>query len=668
MADRRLCGCGLRPQRLRSDARMPADPVPPALPDLVTAHPDLIARACAALAQTHPGVGPAVAAWQAGDPLAAAQGLVAYWRGVPVPTWLEERTPGRDPIADAERVMDDRTPFFSAWDRVPRRADGGWDWHHNGPHGDQEWGWLHNRHHNLECLFDAWRATDEARYARRIDALLWDWVVANPYPGQRSSSAPWRGLEAFARVMRWSRIVHTLRTTPLLSDATLVAVTASLPDHADYAHRFHAAQGNWLAMEMNGLAMLGCAWREFRDAPAWRAYAATTIAPEVERQCYPDGAQKELTFHYHQVTERNFAGIARTFDTAGFGGLLPATFRTGIMRMWEANAATVDQRGFGPNNNDSDATNIARLLAKQERGDWSHIASAGREGTPPAGPPSRVLPWSGQFTMRSGWGADDQWAFFDVGPWGISHQHNDMLQLSVRHGRDLLIDCGRYHYIRDAWREFFLGTSAHNAVLIDGAGQRPGPLAADAPLPVDDYAITPGWDFCRGRCGSGFIDLPDGIRHTRCVLYRRGRWWLVVDALELDRARELTWLWHLHPRCTPQIDGTALSSVDAGQGNVRVLPLLGPCAGPTLVRGRETPTPLGWYSERYGDKEPTTTGVWTARGGGTVVQAWLITSALGSPPTPASTVECNAQAVHGVIAGERFRLPWQTGRLQFAGS
>lgn len=643
---------------------MPADPIPPALPDLVTAHPDLIARACKALDQAHPGVGPAVAAWRAGDPLAAAQGLVAYWRGAPAPAWLEERVPGRDPVPDAERVMDDRTPFFSAWDRVPRRADGGWDWRHDGPHGDREWGWLHNRHHNLECLFDAWRAAGEARYARRLDALLWDWVVANPYPGQRSDSAPWRGLEAFARVMRWTRFVAALRATPLLSDATLIAVLASLPDHADYARRFHAAQGNWLAMEMNGLATLGCAWTEYRDAPAWRAYAAATIAPEVGRQCYPDGAQKELTFHYHQVTERNFAGIARTFDRAGFGELLPAAFRDGTARMWEANAAVIDQRGYGPLNNDSDEHHVGRLLAAQGRDDWRHIASAGREGTPPAGPPSRLLPWAGQLCMRSGWGPDDQWAFFDAGPWGISHQHSDMLHLSVRHGRDLLIDCGRYHYIRDRWREFFLGTAAHNGVLVDGAGQKTGPLEAAAPLADDDHAITAGWDFCRGRWGDGFVGLPDGIRHTRCVLYRRARWWLVVDAVELDRARALTWLWHLHPRCTPRVAGGALASADPGQGNVLLRPVLGPCSAPELVRGREEPAPLGWYSPRYGDKEPTITGVWAAQGHGTVVQAWLITTALGEPPAPAVALTLADDGLCGVIGGERVALPWRSGRPQ----
>jgi hypothetical protein len=608
-----------------------------------------------------------VSLWHGGDRRAAAAALVTYWRSAAQPPMPAVDATIADAQTDGDRVMADLTPFFSAWDAVPRRPDGGWDWHHDGPHGDREWGWLHNRHTNMLMLFRAWQATGTASYAQRIDAMLWDWVVSNPYPGQRSGSAPWRGLEAFCRAVRWTEIVHALRRSPLISDATLVAVTASLPDHADYARNYHASANNWLTMEMNGLVTLGCAWPEFRDAPAWRAYAAQTIATEPEHQCYPDGAQKELTFHYHQVTEGNLAAIARILDAGGYGGLLPVGYRDGLRRMWDATAATVDQRGFGPTNNDSDLHNVTEPLLKHGRNlgvmDWVHIASAGREGAAPVGPPSRLLPWAGQLTMRSGWGPQEQWAWFDAGPWGSAHQHQDMLHLSVRHGRELLVDCGRYHYIRDRWRDFFTSTAAHNGLLIDGAGQQPGPAVAEAPFAEADCAITPGWDYSRGRFTSGFVGLPATVRHERIVLYRRGAWWLVVDVVDLDIPRRLEWLWHLHPTCTPVVDGSALGSADSGQGNIRVLPLLPGCAAPELVRGREEPSILGWFSPRYGDKEPTTTGVWTMPGqAGRSVQAWLITTAIGDVPRPSTEIRQRDGVISGTIGGVRLRVPLDAGQ------
>lgn len=644
---------------------MPTLQQPPDLADLAHGQPQLIDRACAALDPGHAGVADAVRLWTGGDRAGAATALLAHLRGAPSPP-LTPGTPGPNAIADGDRVMADLTPFFAAWDQVPRRPDGGWDWLHDGPHGDREWGWLHNRHSNLLHLLRAWQASGDPAYARRIDAMLWDWVVSNPYPGQRSQTAPWRGLEVFCRAVRWTEIVHALRRTPLLSDATLVAVMASLPDHADYLRRYHAPANNWLTMEMNGLATLGCAWPEFRDAPAWRAYAAQTIAPEPARQCYPDGSQHELTFHYHQVTEGNLSAIARILDACGHGGLLPEFYRAGIARMWEATAATVDQRGFGPLNNDSDEHNVSRQLAERAaaggRADWRHIASAGREGTAPEGPPSRMLPWAGQLTMRSGWGADDQWAWFDAGPWGSAHQHNDMLHLSVRHGRDLLVDCGRFHYIRDRWRDFFTGTAAHNGLLVDGAGQLPGPPLATAVLDAGDWAVQPEWDFCRGRHGAGFVGLPAGIAHERSVLYRRGRWWLVVDAIRLDAPRRLDWLWHLHPACTPAATGMGLCSRDPGVGNVRVRPLLPGIDGPELVRGREEPSPLGWYSGRYGERTATTTGIWRAQaGGGLAVQAWLVTTAVGEAPDADAVLLVEDGVVRGRIDGDAVEVPLDRG-------
>ncbi len=645
------------------------EPRPPSLPDLAASHPELIDRACATLSEERPEMAEVVGLWRRAARLAAAERLAAYWRTAPVPAMVEASDPDyppREPRADADRVMADLTPFGSGWDPVPRRADGGWDWHYNGPNGDREWGWMHNRHTNLERLFQGWRATGDTAYARRIDAMLWDWIVTNPYPGVKSSLPTWRGLEAFERAVHWTRIVHHMRRAGALSDATLVAVTASLPDHADYAWRFHAQPSNWLSMEMNGLATLGCAWPEFRDAPAWRTYAAETIAPMTERLCYPDGAQNEFTFHYHQVTERSFSALVRVFDAAGYGALVPRSFRDGIARMWEATAAVVDQRGFGPMNNDSDEDQIAKRFAARAhadgRPDWLYIATAGAEGEAPAGLPSRLLPWAGQLTMRSGWGPNDQWAWFDAGPLGAGHTHNDMLHLSVRHGRFLLVDAGRFHYVGDAWRAYFTGTAAHNAVLVDGAGQLPGPRFAKDPLPDDTWAITPDWDFCRAAHTSGFTGLPPAVVHQRCVLYRRGLWWLVVDTVELDQARHLTWHWHLHPDCTVDLADGVLRTTEPDQGNVRVAPLLPGLAAPLAVRGREEPTPLGWYSPRYGTRVPTTTAVWEADApAGRAVQAWLVTTAIGPAPTPRAAVRVAGDVLVGRIGDEEVSVPLAVG-------
>src|SRR5690606_15235854 len=104
----------------------------------------------------------------------------------------------------------------------------------------------------------------------------------------------------------------------------------------------------------------------------------------------------------------------------------------------------------------------------------------------PPGAPSVVYPWAGQLVMRSGYDVDAHWAFFDIGPWGTGHQHNDKLHLSVSaFGRDLLVDGGRFAYrgsLADKFRRYAVGSASHNVVLIDGNGQDAGPRVAEAPV------------------------------------------------------------------------------------------------------------------------------------------------------------------------------------------
>ena len=129
--------------------------------------------------------------------------------------------------------------------------------------------------------------------------------------------------------------------------------------------------------------------------------------------------------------------------------------------------------GHLPLNNDSDRlddrSNVLWHARDYNRPDWIWIVTNGREGEEPKGLPSVVFPWAGQVVMRSGWDADAHWAFFDVGPLGMSHYHYDKLHLSVAaYGRDLLVDAGRYTYTGGKWMDYFMGSASHNVILVDG--------------------------------------------------------------------------------------------------------------------------------------------------------------------------------------------------------
>jgi len=568
---------------------------------------------------------------------AACRALLAYYREGKTAGWLRRPVakPGTATDPTAEAILNDTITCYRLTAKVPRRPGGGLDWAYNGPNGDREWGWGLNRHSHLSALLSAYRKTGNLAYVRCIDRHVRDWVTSNPYPAKRSSTPQWRGLETFFRVVRWAEVFFELQEVDALSPAARVLILSSIPDHADYLRRFHAGGGNWITMEMYGLATAAVVWPEFKDAGSWLDYTWKRMLPEMNRQVYPDGAQKELTSSYHHVTLRSFERFADVLAHSGRD--TPSAFKQGLERMYNYMACTIRPDGHGPLNNDSDLSdNRSRVVSAAKaykRSDWTYIATHGKQGTRPEGLPSVVFPYAGQVIMRSGWDADAHWAFFDVGPLGIGHWHHDKLHLSVAaFGRDLLVDSGRYTYKGGAFRGHFVGSASHNVILIDGKGQKTGARAVSKAM-SGNYAVTPGFDFARGTFDEGFRNLDGSATHTRAVLYVRGKYVVVVDRIATDRPRTVQPLWHFHPDCAVVVAGSTVATTDAGKGNLRIAPVSDLTWGVELIKGRTKPSIQGWYSRCYNLKCPSPTAVYTTKITGPATFAWVLVPAKGTVPT-----------------------------------
>jgi hypothetical protein len=349
---------------------------------------------------------------------------------------------------------------------------------------------------------------------------------------------------------------------------------------------------------------------------------------------------------YHLVALWNLEEFARTYRYSGQE--MPREYTAGLERMWNYTASVMRPNGTGPLNNDSDLyqyrPDVLKAAEQYNRPDWRFIATNGAEGTRPEGLPSVMFPWAGQLVMRDGYGADAQWAFFDIGPWGTGHQHNDHLHLSVTAGgRDLLVDSGRFAYGGQTAAKFgpgYKGHSAgHNVILVDGCGQQPGPLRTEQPLAAGDWRITPEFDFARGSFEQ-FEGLEGQLRHTRALVYVRGFCWVVVDRIETDRPRRLEALWHWHPRCTVTVQGRQTESTDPDTGNLRIAPLGDVDWQVALVKGQDTPRVQGWYSPEYNHFEPSPAAVYSAQVSGSTAFAWVLIPGQGAvPPMDVSIME-----------------------------
>jgi len=569
----------------------------------------------------YPGLEKVKNAYENGDIVEACKSLLDYYRNSKISPYLRREQPQETDKTDpeADTILNNVFIIQNVRGQVPYREDGHRDWYYKGPNNDNEWVWLSNRHSQINSVLSTYFETGNPKYAKYIDLFLRDFIIASmPYPGVKSSTSVWRGLEVAHRAKVWTRIFYGLINNKYFSPATALLMLSSLPDHAHYNRNFHA-QGNWLTMEISALATIATGFPEFKKSGEWLDYSINTMVQSMKDQVYPDGVQAELTAHYHNVAMQNFELLEEICSYANVR--LPEFFTQTIENMYSYVVHRMRPDGSRPLNNDgdrgSDRNIVLKGAVKYGRPDWEYIATNGKSGVKPADGPSYFYPWAGQLISRSGFDADAQWSFFDIGPWGTGHQHNDKLHLSVTaYGRDLLVDAGRFAYtgeIAKKYRSYATGSQGHNLILIDGKGQAPGPTLAEKPLTDMDCIITDNYDYAKGSV-SNFKDLEGKCEHSRILYYKRGNFWVVIDRISTDRPRKIEVLWHWHPACQVQVykNKNFVSSVNE-RGNLQIIPAGNHDWKINLIKGQENPEIQGWYSEEYNKYEPNFTTIYSTQ-------------------------------------------------------
>ena len=634
----------------------------------------LLAELAETLEPSVPGLGPFFAAWKAGDPVTARERVLAYFRGRPIP---ESALPEPLPVEQSMLIsaLDAWRGKFSFQGTAGRAAepDGPIDWSYRGPRGENEWAWSLHRHYFLREMLVLYRAHGSKEFAERIRDYLLDWFWKHPPPSRLSFSASWRALEAARRFAdSWLPLYAELRDDPSFGDEATLAVIVGAARHAEYLRHHHHFGGNHLVTEMMALAMISAVWPEFRNADSWMDYAVGRGLEEMERQVYPDGAHKELANHYQWIAGSSFQRLYQA--AAGAGRTTGAArMREGMERMWNYYAAVIRPDGTGPLNNDSDlepnAEQVLPLAAYYDRPDWLFMASGGKEGDPPADPPSRYFPWAGHAVLRSGWEKEADWVFFDLGAYGSDHQQKDRLHVSAAlNGRNMLVDSGRYVYRDDAWSRFFRGPRSHNVPVFARHGRvLPDAVAVAARHGAADFEdaapMASGWIPLRAAGSPGWTGS-----HSRAVVLGNGFVW-IVDRAEVNRPDQVTFQWRFAPEWT-------LSGAD---GEWRITDGRGAAASWSLrgaerireetVKGRDPPAIQGWYSPQYNKRVPNDVLLVSAAADGVRYFSWLLSADDAPEGLDHRVVSGGAELVGADEDGIslRLRLPAPPGRAVLEG-
>jgi hypothetical protein len=522
------------------------------------------------------------------------------------------------PRTTAEAALADTFTLQSLTAVQPRRADGGYDWDWLGPRNDPEWAWFFNRHAWFPDLLAAYQKTGDTRYEKALLDTLDDWILRHPAPGHISFTAAWRPLEAARRLVdSWLRVMPALKDSPLFTAERRERYRISLIGHGEHLRHHHAFGGNHLVTEMLALVELSLAEPDLPGASEWLTYGLDQLARAYDDQIYPDGAHKELSTLYQRVIALNYQGLLNVLRAHGHDALaLEWTER--VDRLWTYIAAIRKPDGSNPLNNDSDLENYDALLATNA----PEIASLNLVG-------DTHFPWAGQTVFHSG----DHWAFFDAGPRGTDHDHDDLLQFSLSIGsKHFLVDNGRYTYAPGPWRDYFKGPAGHNILLLDGRGADAGPRAiTQVPIPARYQSAGPftlAW-------GDAVFTTADNARSgdwRRIVVHAGSSGWVVIDRVIAFGHRELTTQWHWSPHVAA-ITNTPDSLVVHNQQEPLDINLSTERPGAwSFVRGAKPPAAVqGWYSSRFNFREPALCTLYTQRLTGPLLNAWIFAPA-GTPP------------------------------------
>lgn len=639
------------------------------------AYPERIRSLFTALNTERAELAPLKEKLNAGDTVTAAEWLVQYFQEADrewVVGVLDAQSEA-EAMSVARTLLADSVNIHDTVVRIPTRADGGWQWDHTGPELDAEFAYSLNTQRYLTVLYLHFQKEADEESVALFDRIVKDWVVHHPLPAAGDSiylvlegasdidyrdieEVEWRTLDTGQRLgSAWPQLFYAFQQADAFSPATRLLMLSSMAEQAAYLRQYHKSGHNWTTMEMNGLALVGLSFPEFKSSEDWINYALEVMSNEINRQVYPDGLQTEVSTKTQWVALRRFETIA--VNLAKTGRKVSDSYIQRLDEMYNYLAYSMRPDGNQPLNNDSDLEDLRPrvLLAaeKFERPDWTYIATNGKQGTQPEVGPTITFPWAGIHIMRNGWEAPAHWSLFDTGPYGTGHQHRDKLHLSVTaFGKDLLVDGGRYTH-RDyfsfdptMWRGYFRSSFSHNTILVDGNGQNMGALRADAALEAGkDYVHTPDYDYAQGEFEEGYENVEGKAVHSRSVLYLRDKYWLVLDQFETDRPRDLQVLWHYAPSCEVVLEDQEAVSKNADGANLRIIPLGAVAWNTEIVKGQEKPYIQGWYSANYGEKIPNPTLVYSTSIQQSTTFAWVLVPKDG----PVGAVDAKIQEEEGIV-------------------
>ncbi len=393
--------------------------------------------------------------------------------------------------------------------------------------------------------------------------------------------------------------------------------------------------------------MAALAFNWFEQSNQWASMAAKLLEHELAKNTFSSGVNKEMAFAYHGFVAELGLLAAVEADHAG----RPLTDRTCqlLCNMVDVVAASVDVALRAPRYGDGD--DGMGLVLDPAANRWESLLSTGRAlfGSPhwwPASAPGATstalaamstkrrqcerparrpchFQDAGLTIMRTSFSEGPEiWCRCDAGPHGFlsiaAHAHADALSIEVRHGGvDVLADPGTYCYHGEpTMRSYFRSTISHNTLELGGQDQSTSggsflwarhARARLIELRCDDDGNAVIWSAEH----DGYEVLQPPATHRRTVSFLGAERRLeILDEIDTSGEHPFRLAFHLGPAIRATISGGTVElkwTNPAGQDGLATIQL--PSLGTWRLARGETKPMLGWYSPRFGEKQPSVTVV-----------------------------------------------------------
>ncbi len=508
--------------------------------------------------------------------------------------------------------------------------------------------WEVNRMQFLPLLAIQYRTTQEIKYLRQFQQILESWIEQNPY----LLGVNWySNIEVNVRLIVWffcwEIIDVNAQSDQKFKDFVKNKWIPLIYLHCRYSHdnpSKYSSANNHLVSEYAGLFIAAAYW-SFKESEEWRTYAQKGLEREIQCQHSAQGINKEEAAEYIQFITDFFFFAFVVGQNAGHP--FSEEYAHQLEQIFEYIYQLMDMKGnivfYGDEDDgkvclfdpDPHVDNFHSLLTsgvvlfdkphwkvKSHGWDTKNKILFGEEGkriweAQPAVPPggkSRFYVEEGHFIMRKQQDQQEIYLHFDAAPLGFlsiaAHGHADALSFVLHvDGQPVVTEAGTYTYHTEReWRNYFIGTLAHNTIRIDhrNQAQSTGPTMwmHHYQPQVLHHTSQPHMDKVLAT-HNGYERL--GVTHQREIILDKEKEIITItDQILLRKPKPhlLEVPLHLHP----SVKVEALSTNEfllktPGSRDVRVK--TDALLEKKLIKGQTQPM-LGWFSPSFQKKEPTT--------------------------------------------------------------